>query len=134
VRQLSTRPDDAAFTEARRILADRGFALAFVDGIREDRGCGATRCETPTRPLIVLSERYGFRDTLWFSLVHEIGHILNHPLRRTFVNLATDGDDADGLEGEANEFEAEVLVPATLRRSASRRHHRARVRGAYRGG
>ena len=115
LRRLSTRPDDAAFTEARRILADCGVALAFVDGIRESRACGATRWVTPTRPLIVLSERYGFRDTLWFSLMHEIGHVLKHPRRRTFVNLASDGDDADGLEREANDFAAQVLVPESLR-------------------
>ena len=111
LRRLSTRPDDAAFTEARRSLADCGVALAFVDGIKESRACGATRWVTPTRPLIVLSDRYGFRDTLWFSLMHEIGHVLKHPRRRTFVNLADGGDDADGLEGEANAFAADVLVP-----------------------
>jgi len=66
---------------------------------------------TPTRPLIVLSDRYRHRDTLWFSLMHEVGHVVRHPRRRTFVNLADAGDDHDGLEEEANAFAADVLVP-----------------------
>lgn len=110
LRGLSKRPDDDAFTQARRILADCGVALAFVDGISRSRACGATRWVTPTRPLIVLSERYGYRDTLWFSLMHEIGHVLRHPRRRTFVNLSDGGDDLDGLEEEANAFASDVLV------------------------
>ena len=115
LRRLSTRPDGDAFAEARRILAESGVALAFVDGIKGSRACGATRWVTPTRPLIVVSDRYGHRDTLWFSLMHEIGHVLRHPRRRTFVNLADDGDDVDGLEAEANVFAADVLVPDRYR-------------------
>jgi HTH-type transcriptional regulator/antitoxin HigA len=115
LRHLSTRPDGNAFGEARRILAGSGVALAFVDGIKGSRACGATRWVTPTRPLIVLSDRYGYRDTLWFSLLHEVGHVLRHPRRRTFVNLADGGDDVDGLEAEANVFAADVLVPDRYR-------------------
>lgn len=115
LRHLSTGPDGDAFGEARRILADSGVALAFVDGIKASRAWGATRWVTPTRPLIVLSDRYGYRDTLWFSLLHEVGHILHHPRRRTFVNLADDGDDVDGLEAEASAFAADVLVPGLYR-------------------
>lgn len=115
LRRLSTGADDDAFRAARQILADCGVALAFVQGIRESRACGATRWVTPHRPLIVLSDRYGYRDTLWFSLMHEVGHILRHPRRRTFVNLAVEGDDLDGLEEEANAFASDVLVPDPYR-------------------
>lgn len=115
LRRLSKGRDDDAFTEARRILAECGIALAFVEGIKESRACGATRWVTPTRPLIVLSDRYGHRDTLWFSLMHEVGHVLRHPRRRTFVNLADGGDDFDGLEDEAYAFAADVLVPDRYR-------------------
>ena len=115
LRDLSGRTDGDAFAKARQILAESGVALAFVDGIKESRACGATRWVTPTRPLIVLSERYGYRDTLWFSLMHEVGHLLRHPRRRTFVNLVEDGDDTDGLEEEANVFAADVLVPDRYR-------------------
>jgi HTH-type transcriptional regulator/antitoxin HigA len=115
LRYLSRSTDGDAFAEARRILAGSGVALAFVDGIKESRAFGATRWVTPTRPLIVLSDRYGYRDTLWFSLMHEVGHVLRHPRRRTFINLAENGDDTDGLEEEANVFAGDVLVPDRYR-------------------
>ncbi|MEO6115090.1 MAG: XRE family transcriptional regulator [Jatrophihabitantaceae bacterium] len=115
LRALTSQPDGEAFTLARRQLASCGVALAFVDGVNESRAWGATRWVTASRPVIVLSDRYPFRDSLWFSLMHEIGHVLRHPKRRTFVNLADDGDDNDGLEAEANDFAAETLVPSDYR-------------------
>jgi HTH-type transcriptional regulator / antitoxin HigA len=115
LRPLTKRPDGEAFTRAREELAACGVALAFIDGVNESRACGATRWVTASRPVIVLSDRYKYRDSLWFSLMHEIGHILRHPRRRTFINLADDGDDSDGLEEEANEFAAETLVPSEYR-------------------
>jgi HTH-type transcriptional regulator/antitoxin HigA len=128
LRPLSNRPDGEAFQAARDELAMCGVALAFVDGINESRACGATRWVTATRPLIVLSDRYGYRDTLWFSLMHEIGHVLRHPRRRTFVNIPEDGDDSDGLEAEANGFAADVLVPFTDRERLLALHTRAQFR------
>jgi HTH-type transcriptional regulator/antitoxin HigA len=116
LRRLTRLPDGEGYTQAREVLAECGVALAFIDGIRESRACGATRWLSPSRPLIVLSDRYGHKDTLWFSLMHEIGHLLRHPRRRTFVNLSEEnGDDADGLEAEANRFAADVLVPERYR-------------------
>jgi len=111
LRILTGVPDGEAFARARELLGACGVALAFVDGIKESRACGATRWVSATRPLIVLSDRYKFKDTFWFSLMHEIGHILRHPRRRTFISLGSDGDDQDGLEAEANEFAADALVP-----------------------
>lgn len=111
LRPLTRVPDGEAFMRARDLLGACGVALAFVDGIKESRACGATRWVSGTRPMIVLSDRYKFRDTFWFSLMHELGHILRHPRRRTFISLGADGDDQDGLEAEANEFAADTLVP-----------------------
>jgi HTH-type transcriptional regulator / antitoxin HigA len=115
IRLLTRCPDGEAFARAREELGACGVALAFVNGINESRACGATRWVSASRPLVVLSDRYQYRDTLWFSLMHEIGHILRHQKRRTFISLASNGDDQDGLEAEANEFAADMLVPRQYR-------------------
>jgi hypothetical protein len=60
--------------------------------------------------------------------MHEIGHVLRHPRRRTFVNIPEDGDDSDGLEAEANGFAADVLVPFTDRERLLALHTRAQFR------
>jgi Zn-dependent peptidase ImmA (M78 family) len=59
--------------------------------------------------MIVLSFRYLSDDQFWFSFFHEIGHLLLHGDKSTFV----DGDAADltEREREANGFSAGVLIP-----------------------
>ena len=43
---------------------------------------------------------------MWFTLFHEIGHVLLHSERELFLN-----SDANAAEDEANEFAAQLLVP-----------------------
>lgn len=101
------------FIEARAVLASCGVALAFVRHIDGSRICGATWWSGPNRPMIALSERHKKEDIFWFSLFHEIAHLLLHPRRSAFVKFEIDtGDDADGRESEADDFAAKTLIPA----------------------
>jgi len=45
------------------------------------------------------------------SLMHEIGHLLRHPKRRTFVNLADEGNDHGGLEAALTTARQKTLAP-----------------------
>ncbi len=112
LRALTRLPVPAGFERARALLAEHGVAVAFVEDVLEGRNSGATWWPRPQRPLIVLTARYQKADSFWFSLFHEIAHLLLHPRRAVFVELkGVDGDDADGCETEANSFAADTLIP-----------------------
>lgn len=99
---------------AAQIAVTIAEQVAQTKGIRADRRwhSGATRW-IGGNPLIVLSSRHKAADVFWFTLFHELGHVLLHPKRSTYVDLdGKAGDDDDGLESEANEFAAETLIPA----------------------
>jgi Zn-dependent peptidase ImmA (M78 family) len=75
-----------------------------------------------TRSLPLLPAAAG--DSVWFSLFHEIGHLLLHPRRVSFNQFdPAAGDDVDGKEKEANTCASETLIPAhrilELRRAGS---------------
>ena len=53
----------------------------------------------------MVNDRRGYADTFWFSLFHEIGHILNGDYRISF-----DGHN-DGEEDLADEFAQNTLIP-----------------------
>ena len=111
-----TRLADAdGFRQAQTLLAACGVATVYVPEIVGSRACGATRWRTGGTPLIVLSGRYRHADSFWFTLFHEIAHILLHPRRATYVDLDGEyGDDQDGQESEANDYAAELLIPASF--------------------
>lgn len=94
----------------RKICADSGVALVFV---RAPSGCsasGATRFVSANKAMVILSFRYLSDDHFWFTFFHELGHLLLHSEKLTFV----DGEPGmtDEAEAEANSFSAEVLIPS----------------------
>lgn len=112
LRRLTRLPVVKGFIEARRLLAGCGVRLVFVESVGGCRAHAATWWATPSQPIIALSERQHRVDSFWYSLFHEVAHLLIHPRREVFVDFKKDlGDDQDGQETEANEFAAEVLVP-----------------------
>ena len=61
------------------------------------------------KPVIELSFRYKTNDHVWFNFFHELGHILLHSPRQTWIDDFT--DDLEILEREANTFAANTLIP-----------------------
>lgn len=101
------------FIQARELLAGCGVSLVFVESLPGCRACGATWW-TARRPLLILSERHRREDVFWFTLFHEIAHVLIHARRMVFVEFAKEqGDDQDGHEREADEAAADFLISAT---------------------
>ena len=75
--------------------------------------------------MIVLSFRHLSDDQFWFSFFHEIGHLLLHGDRSTFV----DGDAAADItekEKEANAFSESLLVPQDRQEELASLRTRAR--------
>jgi plasmid maintenance system antidote protein VapI len=97
------------FPELVRIGQVCGVAIVFV---RTPAGCqasGATHFESPGKAIVQLSFRYRSDDHFWFTVFHEIGHLLLHPACPLFV----EGQDYEVTEeeSEANQFAAAMLVP-----------------------
>ncbi|HEX8869183.1 ImmA/IrrE family metallo-endopeptidase [Lentzea sp. NPDC004782] len=111
MRALCRRNPESWLTELPALCARAGVALVFMPAMRGTHVSGATRWLTPEKVLIALTDRHKKDDRFWFTVFHEIGHVLLHGKRLTFL----DGDplkyDEDPAEDEANRFAAEMLIP-----------------------
>jgi hypothetical protein len=87
-----------------------GVAVVFVRTPTGCRASGATHFETDDKAILQLSFRYRSDDHFWFTVFHEIGHLLLHPTSPLFV----EGQDYEMTEeeSEANRFAADALIPA----------------------
>jgi len=74
-------------------------------------------------PVVALTLRRDSIDNFWFTLLHEVAHIVLH-YRTGLVTGFFDGEEApsaDEIEAEANSFAANLLVPQEIwRRSPAR--------------
>ncbi|WP_129664543.1 ImmA/IrrE family metallo-endopeptidase [Phytoactinopolyspora endophytica] len=86
-------------------LASVGVALTFVPEVPGLGVYGATRW-LGQHPIVQLSLRGKADDQVWFTLFHEIGHVLLHAHNGLYLNT-----DRDHAEDEANQFAADTLIP-----------------------
>jgi len=96
-------------------LAECGVVFVLQPHFPKTYAHGATFWLNDGRAVLVLSIRGKWADIFWFSLFHEIGHLLLHK-KTTFV----DGGDipVERLENEreADRFAAETLIPGAMLR------------------
>lgn len=109
IKRLSRISRPARFLpKLRNLLAEAGVALVPM---RTPKGCkasGASRLIRPDRAMIMLSFRFRSNEQFWFTLFHEIGHLMLHD-GQSFVDVDLESEDA--LEKEANDFASSMIVP-----------------------
>ena len=121
--ELTRMPPGETFRAMQKLLRKAGVILVFVPEIRDTRLSGVSLWLGSDRPMIALTNRYRFVDALWFSLAHEIAHILLHLKRETFVDGGFTDDeiknhlfvseDANGHEAAANDYAQNLLLAGT---------------------
>ncbi len=120
LRHLTRLRADEIMEPVQNICASCGLAVVWVPELKNTRISGCARWLTDRKALIGLTLRYKTDDQLWFTLFHEIGHILLHKGKRSFVidNAVEDMSDRVidpemlQFEAEADRFSSDTLVPA----------------------
>ncbi|MDU5809474.1 MAG: ImmA/IrrE family metallo-endopeptidase, partial [Finegoldia magna] len=107
LRALTARPNPVeALGEATAMLRGVGVAFCLIPPIPGFGVHGATRWISG-HPVVQLSVRGKTDDQLWFTLFHELGHVLLHGQKTVFLQGA-----GDRAEAEADEFASSTLIPA----------------------
>jgi hypothetical protein len=120
LRPLSRLSAERILEPIQKICAAAGVAVVVVPGLPGTGISGCARWLSSRRAMVGLTLRYKTDDQLWFTLFHELAHIVLHRNKRSFVidNAADDlGDDIvdpkmESVETEANTFARETLIPA----------------------
>ena len=116
-------PDPRRIRDLKEILAKLGVILLYepvLPGMKLDGACFRV---SQGNPVISLSLRYSRYDYFWFSLMHELAHILVHfdslddPILDNF-----DVVEDDPVEAEANSIAANVLISRSDWRSCPVRY------------
>jgi Zn-dependent peptidase ImmA (M78 family)/plasmid maintenance system antidote protein VapI len=113
IRALSKigRPD-RFLPRLREILSDAGVALVVVPTPRGCHASGAARLVSPDKAMVMVSFRHRSDDQFWFTMFHELGHVLLHQ-GHAFVD--EDETPESPAEREANDFAMMCIVPPARR-------------------
>ena len=111
IRALNLEKPEVFAEKIKEHLAEAGVSFVVTRGLTNVPVNGAARWLSGDKAVIQLS-LYGVKaDKFWFSLFHEIGHILLHGKRFSSVDLDGSKSLADVIEAEANEYSRNVLIP-----------------------
>jgi HTH-type transcriptional regulator/antitoxin HigA len=120
LRTLSRRRFDVGTIDSvQQICARAGVAVVWVPELRNTSLSGCAKWLSEKKAVVGLTLRYKTDDQMWFTFFHEIGHVLLHRSKRSFVvdNAAEDLEDRvidpemQQYEAEANRFAGDTLVP-----------------------
>lgn len=112
LRALTKVSDPQKFLPAAQaILAAAGVALVVVPALQGNRLSGAASQLSGGRRMVALTGRHLAEDHLWFTIFHELGHLLLHPDEPEFLDDFDEADREVSAESEADRFAQDSLIP-----------------------
>jgi HTH-type transcriptional regulator/antitoxin HigA len=113
------------------VLAQCGLGFVLQPHLPKTYVNGATFWLTHEKAVLIVSIRGKWADIFWFSLFHEIGHIVLHDRRHMFLENTADDPQWKTQEQEADAFARDTLIPPAeyARFMARREWTTATIRG-----
>ena len=108
LKDLMKEDADDVESKAKEICAEAGVKLIYTPSLPNSVVSGSTRWINGY-PCIQLSENGIDRDDYWFTLFHEIGHVLLHGKKDIFLEQETQTEEERRKEEEANAFASTIL-------------------------
>lgn len=115
IRKMIKEDFAVSYPEVQKILGMCGVALVFLPNLKHCNVIGAVKWLNKGKAVLAINSDLNYEDEFWFSLFHELGHVLQQRLK--ILNVS--GEEAccetdellQRLEEEANRFARDMLVP-----------------------
>ena len=101
------------FPEVKKAFGEAGVALVALPNLKNSGVNGASK-KVDGKVMLMVNDRRHYADTFWFTLFHEIGHILNGDLGVSF---------SGEQEAEADLFAQNMLIPQDKYEAFTHRNH-----------
>jgi len=115
LRAMTIQKPEEFIPRMSQIFADCGVAFVLLPHLRNSGVNGAVKWVSNDRVVLAMNNRGLYADKFWFSLFHEIKHVLQQKVTKVFIS----GSELDlvelnqSLEEEADNFATNYLIPAS---------------------
>lgn len=105
IRSMTTEDPEIFYPKLEEIFTKCGISFVLLPYLSKSYIYGATKWISKDNVMLAISNRGEKADLFWFTLFHELSHVLMEHKRETLFNMH--GND-DAL---ANEMAADLLIP-----------------------
>ena len=109
IREFANKTFLSQFDKIKELLRMCGVSLIFEPHLPKTYVTGVSYKVSPSKAIIMISDRGKKDDILWFTLFHEIAHLIKHGKKEVFVD--TDATEKNEIELEADDFSRNILIP-----------------------
>ncbi|WP_061964227.1 helix-turn-helix domain-containing protein [Demequina aurantiaca] len=95
---------------AREMLAHAGVALVFLPNVPKAHCNGVTLWDND-RVIVAITDRGKREDIWWFTLLHELCHVLEGPTDAIYINGGSTKGQGSEAELRADAFATDTLIP-----------------------
>jgi Zn-dependent peptidase ImmA (M78 family) len=124
LRGMTVQKPDEFLPRMQKIFAECGVAFILLPHLKNAGVNGAVKWVSEDRVVLAMNNRGLDADKFWFSLFHEIRHVLQKKIRTIFISNTTEEmmDINSKLEQDADNFANNYLIPpAELKKFAPTR-------------
>lgn len=113
LRTMTLQSPETFLPRMREIFSECGVAFILLPHLKNSGVNGAVKWVSSDRVVLAMNNRGLDADKFWFSLFHEIKHVLQQKIKTVFVHSSKSEmmDINNALENEANLFSSEYLIP-----------------------
>ncbi len=110
IKQMTLQEPAVFLPRLKEIFVACGIAFVLLPGLKNAKINGAVKWVGREKVLLAMNNKSCYADEFWFSLFHEIKHILQQKLKMTIVNSTVCDYVDEFLEVEADEFASNYLI------------------------
>ena len=113
IRAMTLQDPEVFLPRLREIFSECGVAFVLLPYLKNSGINGAVKWINQDRVVLAMNDRRLNADTFWFSLFHEIKHVLQQKTKTVFVSSSKQEMKAmdEKLEEEADIFAQNTLIP-----------------------
>lgn len=121
LRSMTVQSPEVFMPRMREIFAECGVAFVLLPNLKNSGVNGAVKWINGERVVLAMNNRRLDADIFWFSLFHEIKHVLQRKIKTVFISYGEKEmiEMNEKLEEEADNFATNYLIPASAFRRFS---------------
>lgn len=115
LRGMTVQSPDCFVPRMQEIMADSGIAFVILPYLKNSGVNGAVKWARKDKAVLAINNRGMDADRFWFSLFHEIKHVLQRKVTALFLHGSAEEmmETNEKLEKEADKFASDLLISPT---------------------
>lgn len=110
IRSMTVQKPNVFLPRLKEIFSECGVAFVLLPALKNSGINGVVKWYDE-KVVLAINDRNSYADTFWFSLFHEIRHILQRKKTKVIINGDKLSAVDESLENDADEFARATLIP-----------------------